>query len=51
MLMCVYCSDLLKNRAYPNASKDKKGRLLVGAAVGTRYSLCPAELRLRCAVL
>ena len=28
--------DILKMEKYPNASKDKKGRLLVGAAVGVK---------------
>lgn len=28
--------DILKMEEYPNASKDKKGRLLVGAAVGVK---------------
>lgn len=28
--------DILKMEQYPNASKDKKGRLLVGAAVGVK---------------
>lgn len=28
--------DILKKEKYPNASKDKKGRLLVGAAVGVK---------------
>ncbi|MBA3750087.1 MAG: IMP dehydrogenase [Nitrosopumilus sp.] len=29
-------NDILKMEKYPNASKDKKGRLLVGAAVGVK---------------
>ncbi|HAH07480.1 MAG TPA: IMP dehydrogenase [Elusimicrobia bacterium] len=30
----ITAKDLLKNELYPNASKDSKGHLLVGAAVG-----------------
>ncbi len=31
----ITIKDIEKNRQYPNSAKDKKGRLLVGAAVGT----------------
>ena len=32
----ITSKDILKMEEYPNASKDKKGRLLVGAAVGVK---------------
>ncbi len=32
----ITSSDLLKRIQFPNASKDKKGRLLVGAAIGVK---------------
>ncbi len=32
----ITCVDLLKREAYPNASRDSKGRLLVAAAVGVK---------------
>lgn len=32
----ITSKDLLRNEQYPNASKDKKGRLLVGAAIGVK---------------
>ncbi len=39
--------DILKMEKYPNASKDKKGRLLVGAAVGVKGRLS-GKNRSRC---
>ena len=35
----ITSQDILKMEEFPNASKDKKGRLLVGAAVGERRLL------------
>ena len=35
LLGLITVKDIFKRRAYPNASKDSHGRLLVGAAVGT----------------
>jgi IMP dehydrogenase len=32
----ITCVDLLKREAYPNASRDSKGRLLVAAAIGVK---------------
>lgn len=32
----ITCIDLLKREAYPNASRDLKGRLLVAAAIGVK---------------
>ncbi|MEM1583338.1 MAG: IMP dehydrogenase [Nitrososphaerota archaeon] len=32
----ITCVDLLKREAYPNASRDPKGRLMVAAAIGVK---------------
>lgn len=32
----ITCVDLLKREAYPNASRDSKGRLMVAAAIGVK---------------